>query len=57
MFGSISLLRTYQFLTSTTRTSGDVVERDGVYLANSPFITVMDGEKVEKKKDPIQDYW
>lgn len=28
----------------------DVVKRDGVYLANSPFITVMDGEKVEKKK-------
>jgi len=28
----------------------DVVKRDGVYLAHSPFITVMDGEKVEKKK-------
>lgn len=28
----------------------DVVKRDGVYLANSPFITVLDGEKVEKKQ-------
>lgn len=26
----------------------DVVKRDGVYLANSPFITLLDGEKVEK---------
>jgi len=28
----------------------DVVKRDGVYLAKSAFITVMDGEKVERKK-------
>ncbi len=28
----------------------EVVKRDGVYLANSPFITVLDGEKVEKKQ-------
>jgi sulfate adenylyltransferase subunit 2 len=28
----------------------DVVWRDGVYLANSPFITLMDGEKVEHKQ-------
>jgi sulfate adenylyltransferase subunit 2 len=28
----------------------DVVKRDGVYLAHSPFITVMDGEKVEKRR-------
>ena len=28
----------------------DVVNRDGVYLANSPFITLMDGEKVENKQ-------
>jgi sulfate adenylyltransferase subunit 2 len=28
----------------------DVVKRDGVYLANSPFITVMDGEKIERKQ-------
>ena len=28
----------------------DVVKRDGVYLANSPFITVMDGEKVENRQ-------
>lgn len=27
----------------------EVVRRDGSYLANSPFITVMEGEKVEKK--------
>jgi len=27
----------------------EVVKRDGSYLSNSPFITVMDGEKVEKK--------
>jgi sulfate adenylyltransferase subunit 2 len=27
-----------------------VVKRDGSYLANSPFITVMDGEKVEMKQ-------
>jgi sulfate adenylyltransferase subunit 2 len=28
----------------------DVVKRDGVYLANSPFITLLDGEKVEKRQ-------
>lgn len=28
----------------------DVVKRDGVYLAQSPFITLMDGEKVERKQ-------
>lgn len=28
----------------------EVVKRDGSYLANSPFITVMDGEKVEMKQ-------
>ena len=28
----------------------DVVKRDGVYLANSPFITLMDGEKVENRQ-------
>lgn len=28
----------------------DVVKRDGVYLAYSPFITLLDGEKVEKKQ-------
>jgi len=28
----------------------EVVKRDGVYLANSPFITLMDGEKVEKRQ-------
>lgn len=28
----------------------EVVKRDGVYLANSPFITVLEGEKVEKKQ-------
>ncbi len=28
----------------------EVVKRDGVYLANSPFITLLDGEKIEKKR-------
>lgn len=28
----------------------EVVKRDGVYLANSPYITLLDGEKVEKKQ-------
>jgi sulfate adenylyltransferase subunit 2 len=28
----------------------EVVKRDGVYLAQSPFITLMDGEKVERKQ-------
>jgi len=28
----------------------DVVKRDGVYLAYSPFITLLDGEKIEKKQ-------
>jgi sulfate adenylyltransferase subunit 2 len=28
----------------------EVVNRDGVYLANSPFITLLDGEKVEKRQ-------
>lgn len=28
----------------------EVVKRDGVYLANSPYITLLEGEKVEKKQ-------
>lgn len=28
----------------------EVIKRDGVYLANSPYITLLDGEKVEKKQ-------
>lgn len=28
----------------------EVVKRDGVYLANSPFISLLEGEKIEKKQ-------
>ena len=28
----------------------EVVKRDGVYLANCPFITILDGEKAEKRQ-------